>query len=76
VPLSSPRGRVTLPIVESSAHVRAVLGVGAGGSFRPLAVAWVYRVAEGQVSTEFAPPGDEPLVLRAQLGRAAADLAV
>jgi hypothetical protein len=76
LPVEAPRGRVTLPALDQSAHVRAALGVEAGGAFHPLAVAWVYRLGEGRLSVEFAPPGDEPSALRAQLGRAAADLAV
>jgi hypothetical protein len=76
LPLGEARGRVTLPSLDRTAEVRAALGTGEGSAFLPLAVAWVYRVAEGRVSVEFAPPGDEPSGLRAQLGRAAADLGV
>jgi hypothetical protein len=67
VPLDPARGRVTLPELDRAACVRAALGVDAGAGFQPLAVAWVYRVADGRVSVEFAPPGAEPTSLRAQL---------
>jgi len=76
LPLDGPRGRVTLPALEQSAHVRAALGAGMGSSFQPAIVAWVYRVNAGQVTLEFAPPGPEPAALRAQLGAGLADFAV
>jgi hypothetical protein len=76
LPLNGPRGRVTLPALEQTAHVRAAIGAGMGSSFQPAVVAWVYRVSAGRVTVEFAPPGPEPTALRAQLGEGVADFAV
>jgi hypothetical protein len=76
VSLDPGADRVVLPPVDASAHVRGALGEELDGAFKPLAVAWVYRVSEGGVSVAFAPPGAPPFALRAQLGRDVADLLV
>jgi hypothetical protein len=76
VPLDPTEERVPLPPVEASGHVRGALGVELEGAFKPLAVAWVYRVSDGGVSVAFAPPGAPPVALRAQLGREVAELLV
>jgi hypothetical protein len=65
-----------LPPIEAGAHVRGALGIDLEGAFKPLAVAWVYRVSEGGVSVAFAAPGEPPVALREQLGRGVADLLV
>jgi hypothetical protein len=67
VPLDPVRTRVSLPPVESSAHVRGALGVDVAGTFHPLAVAWVYRMDAGRLSVEFSPPGAEPSRLQSEL---------
>ena len=69
VPLDPALRSVALPGLEQTAHVRAALGTKEDGAFHPLAVAWVYRVTAGGVKVEFAAPGVEPTVLRAELGR-------
>jgi len=67
VPLDPVRTRVSLPPVESSAHIRGALGTDVAGTFHPLAVAWVYRMDAGHLSVAFSPPGSEPEGLRAEL---------
>ncbi|HSU42555.1 MAG TPA: hypothetical protein VLJ38_23390, partial [Polyangiaceae bacterium] len=76
VPLAQGEERAVLPPIEAGAHVRGALGIELEGAFKPLAVAWVYRVSEARVSVAFAAPGEPPVTLRAQLGRAVADLLV
>jgi hypothetical protein len=75
-PLEPSAGSLALPPIDASAHIRGALGSELEGAFKPLAVAWVYRIGEGGVSVVFAPPGAPPLALRAQLGRDLADLLV
>ena len=72
VPLDPVRSRVSLPAVESSAHIRGALGTDVAGTFHPLAVAWVYRMDAGHLSVAFSPPGEEPVHLRAELDSLAA----
>ena len=76
VPLERGEERVVLPPIEAGAHVRGALGIDLEGAFKPLAVAWVYRVSERGVSIAFAAPGEPPVALREQLGRGVADLLV
>jgi len=66
VPLDPVRTRVALPLAPPGAHVRAALGTEAGGGFRPLAVAWVYRAEASTLSVAFAPPEPESAFLRAE----------
>jgi hypothetical protein len=60
-------GGLSLPPPTPGAVVRAVLGVGANGGFKPLAVAWVYDARGPAMALAFAPPGKEPRALRANL---------
>ena len=60
-------GGLSLPPPAPGAVVRAVLGVGSNGSFKPLVVAWVYDANGSGLSLAFAPPGKEPRALRANL---------
>jgi hypothetical protein len=60
-------GGLSLPPPAPGAVVRAVLGVGSNGGFKPLVVAWVYDASGPAMALAFAPPGDEPLALRANL---------
>jgi hypothetical protein len=60
-------GGLSLPPPAPGAIVRAVLGVGANGSFKPLVVAWVYDASASGLSLAFAPSGEEPRALRANL---------
>jgi hypothetical protein len=66
LPLDPVSMRVSLPRVEATAHVRAALGTHVAGTFRPLAVACVYRAQAGALSVAFAPPGGESALLRAE----------
>jgi len=61
------RGGLSLPPPPPGAVVRAVLGVGSNGDFKPLAVAWVYDASGPAMALAFAPPGKEPRTLRANL---------
>jgi hypothetical protein len=60
-------GGLEVPVPVPGAVVRAVLGVGSDGGFRPLTVAWVYGAGASGLSLEFTPPGDEPRALRSNL---------
>jgi tetratricopeptide repeat protein len=60
-------GGLSLPPPPPGAVVRAVLGVGSNGDFKPLAVAWVYDASGPAMALAFAPPGKEPRTLRANL---------
>jgi hypothetical protein len=60
-------GGLSLPPPAPGAVVRAVLGVGANGGFKPLVVAWVYDASGPAMALAFAPPGEEPRALRANL---------
>jgi hypothetical protein len=60
-------GGLSLPPPAPGAVVRAVLGVGSNGGFRPLVVAWVYDASGPSMALAFAPPGVEPRALRANL---------
>jgi hypothetical protein len=66
VPVDPLHTRVALPLAPPGAHVRAALGTGAGASFQPLAVAWVYRAEASTLSVAFAPPEHESAFLRAE----------
>lgn len=72
VALDPARPQFALPATPRSAFVRAALGRHVGGEFQPFAVAWVYRALEPGVDVAFAPPGAEPLLLRARLEEIAA----
>jgi hypothetical protein len=67
VEVIEPSGGISLPPPAPGAVVRAVLGVGSNGGFRPLVVAWVYDARGPSLVLEFAPPGHEPRALRANL---------
>ncbi len=69
VPLEPGGARVSLPKVASTARVRGALGTNVNGTFRPLAVAWVYRRSSTGLSLSFAPPGLEPSELFARSAR-------
>jgi hypothetical protein len=60
-------GGLSLPPPTPGAVIRAVLGVGTNGGFKPLAVAWVYDASGPGFLLAFAPPGKEPQALRANL---------
>jgi hypothetical protein len=60
-------GGLSLPPPSPGAVVRAVLGIGSNGGFKPLAVAWVYDASGAGMALAFAPPGKEPRALRANL---------
>ncbi len=60
-------GGLSLPPPAPGAVVRAVLGVGSNGAFKPLVVAWVYDASGSTMALAFAPPGEEPRALRANL---------
>jgi hypothetical protein len=62
-----PSGGLSLPPPAPGAVVRAVLGVGSNGGFKPLVVAWVYDASGPTMALAFAPPGAEPRALRANL---------
>jgi hypothetical protein len=72
IAIDPARPRVSLPAVPPTAFVRAALGRRVGSGFQPLAVAWVYSAVEHGLGVAFAPPGAEPLTLRAQLEQLAA----
>jgi hypothetical protein len=57
-------GGPSLPPPTPGAVIRAVLGVGTNGGFKPLAVAWVYDASGPGFLLAFAPPGKEPQALR------------
>src|SRR6185436_4884775 len=59
VDVVEPSGGLSLPPATAGSVVRAVLGVGSNGDFRPLVVAWVYDARGAALSLEFAPPGKE-----------------
>jgi len=67
VEVIEPSGGISLPPPAPGAVVRAVLGVGSNGGFKPLVVAWVYDARGPSLVLEFAPPGHEPRALRANL---------
>jgi len=60
-------GGLSLPPPTPGSVVRAALGVGSNGDFKPLVVAWVYDARGPSLALEFAPPGKEPRSLRANL---------
>jgi hypothetical protein len=60
-------GGLSLPPPTPGAVVRAILGVGSNGGFRPLVVAWVYDARGPAMALAFGPPGKEPRALRANL---------
>jgi len=66
LPLDPVSTRISLPRVEPTAQVRAALGTEVAGTFRPLAVACVYRAQAGALSVAFAPPAGESPLLRAE----------
>jgi hypothetical protein len=72
IALEPARPRFSLPTIPPTAFVRAALGVHVGGGFQPLAVAWVYSAVEHGLRVAFAPPGAEPLTVRAELEELAA----
>jgi len=72
IALDPGRPQVSLPATPPAAFVRAALGRHQGSEFQPLAVAWVYRALEPGVDVAFAPPGVEPLALRARIEALAA----
>jgi hypothetical protein len=60
-------GALSLPPPTPGAVIRAILGVGSNGGFKPLVVAWVYDARGPAMALAFAPPGKEPRALRANL---------
>ena len=60
-------GAISLPAPAPGAVVRAAIGAGSGDEFRPVVVAWVYDARGPSHALSFAPPGPEPLRLRASL---------
>ena len=67
VPLDPVRTRFSLPVTPPSAYVRAAVGRQIDSTFEPLSVAWVYRARQPGLDVSFAPPGAEPLALRARI---------
>lgn len=75
IELAPERSLVSLPATPPTAFVRAAVGRLVGSEFRAVAVAWVYRSVEPGLELSFAPPGAEPVRLRAGLEELAASRA-